>query len=248
MLDKFLYFRKRYFREQFFPSILGLFINPFYFARKGLAKHVSDLAKNITGKTLDIGCGSKPYVDLYYSSEYVGLEIDTPENRLSKNADFFYDGDHFPFDESSFDSIVANEVFEHVFNPEQFLTEVQRVLIPNGLVLLTMPFVWDEHEQPYDFARYSSFGIKSLLEKHGFEIVEQRKSTNDIRVIFQLLNTYIYKKTVTQNGWINLLITLVLIAPFNIIGELLAMITPKNADLYLDNIVLARKKREVKNA
>lgn len=231
-----------YQHEAFFPSMFGLLINPFYFARKGLAKHVKDLAVNITGKTLDIGCGTKPYMHLYRSNEYVGLEIDTTQNRENKNADFYYDGGNFPFDVATFDSVVANEVFEHVFNPDEFINETLRILKPNGMILLTMPFVWDEHEQPHDFARYSSFGIKALLEKHGFEIVEQRKSTDDIRVIFQLLNTYIYKKTVTKNAWINSLATLVLIAPFNIIGQLLSLVTPRNADLYLDNIVLARKK------
>jgi SAM-dependent methyltransferase len=237
-----------YQQEAFFPTLIGLFINPFYFARKGLAKHVTDLAVNIKGKTLDIGCGTKPYAHLYRSNEYVGLEIDTPQNRVNKHADYFYDGNNFPFDEASFDSIVANEVFEHVFNPDEFLNEALRVLKPGGMVLLTMPFVWDEHEQPYDFARYSSFGIKSLLERHGFEVVEQRKSMDDIRVIFQLLNTYIYKKTVTKSAWLNMSITLVMMAPFNVLGELLALITPRNSDLYLDNIVLARKQMVVKNA
>ena len=234
--------RNIYNHEIFFPGVLGLFINPFYFARKGLAKHVADLAVNVIGKTLDVGCGTKPYAHLYRSAEYVGLEIDTPQNRIKNDADYFYDGNKFPFENASFDSVVANEVFEHVFNPDQFLSEALRVLKPKGNMLLTIPFVWDEHEQPYDFARYSSFGIKSLLKKHGFEIVEQRKSTDDICVIFQLLNTYIYKKTVTKNGWVNLFWCLILMAPINIIGEILFLITPRNPDLYLDNIVLAHKK------
>lgn len=230
-----------YHRQAFFPGWLGIMVNPFYFARKGLAKHISELAGPIIGKTLDVGCGSKPYAYLYHSDEYVGLEIDSPQSRASKNADYFYDGNLFPFADGTFDSVVANEVFEHVFNPDQFLSEAYRVLKLEGMILMTMPFVWDEHEQPYDFARYSSFGIKALLEKHGFEIVEQRKSTDDIRVIFQLLNTYIYKKTVTRNAWINLLITLLLMAPFNLLGEFLFLVTPRNPDLYLDNIVLAKK-------
>lgn len=132
-------------------------------------------------------------------------------------------------------------MLEHVFNPDQFLGEIFRVLKPEGVTLLTMPFVWDEHEQPHDFARYSSFGIKALMEKHGFEIVEQRKSVDDIRVVFQLLNAYIYKITATRITWVNLLITLLLIAPFNLLGELLFAVTPRNPDLYLDNIVLAKK-------
>jgi SAM-dependent methyltransferase len=225
----------------FFPGAPALFVNPFYFARKGLVKHISELAVHVKGKTLDVGCGSKPYAQLYRSEEYVGLEIDTPQNRAGKNAEYFYDGNQFPFADSTFDSLVANEVLEHVFNPDQFLDEIFRVVKPGGVALLTMPFVWDEHEQPHDFARYSSFGIKALLEKHGFEIVEQRKSTDDIRVIFQILNVYILKITVTKNVWINFLATLLLMAPVNILGELLFFITPRNPDLYLDNIVLAKK-------
>lgn len=233
--------RARYQRESFFPTWLGMFVNPFYFARKGLAVHVRDLGRRISGRTLDVGCGSKPYEQLYGSTEYVGLEYDTPQNRVSKKAEHFYDGELFPFHDGEFDSLVANEVFEHVFNPDRFLDEAHRVLKPGGMVLMTMPFVWDEHEQPHDFARYSSFGIRHLLEKHGFEIMEQRKSMDDIRVIFQMLNAYIYKKTVTDNGWINLVLTTLLMAPFNLVGEILAWALPRNPDLYLDNIVLARR-------
>jgi SAM-dependent methyltransferase len=233
--------KRRYQRESFFPTWLGVFINPFYFARKGLAGHIADLADQVIGKTLDVGCGSKPYESLYAAREYIGLEYDTPENRAGKKADFFYDGEIFPFQVGSFDSVVANEVFEHVFNPDRFLDEVHRVLKPGGRLLMTMPFVWDEHEQPHDYARYSSFGIRYLVEKHGFEIVEQRKSVDDARVIFQLINAWLYKKTVTRNGWLNLALTVALMAPFNLLGLLAGWLLPRNPDLYLDNIVLARK-------
>jgi SAM-dependent methyltransferase len=230
-----------YRRQQFFPGCAGIFVNPFYFARKGLARHIAELAGQIRGRTLDVGCGTKPYAHLYGSDEYVGLEIDTPQNRAGKNADCFYDGTHFPFEDGTFDSMVANEVFEHVFEPEAFLGEARRVLKPGGMVLLTLPFVWDEHEQPHDFARYSSFGIRVLLERHGFEIVEQRKSMDDIRVIFQLLNAYVFKKTAIGGVRVNPVVMLLLMAPINLAGELLSLVTPRNPDLYLDNIVLARK-------
>jgi len=234
-------------KQQFEPSFLGLIVNPFYFARKGLVSNIKVLGSLfLSGKILDVGCGSKPYQKFFVNStEYIGLEIDTPENRNHKKADYFYDGKSFPFENGSFDSILTSQVFEHVFNPDEFLKEVNKVLKTQGVLLLTVPFVWDEHEQPFDYARYSSFGLRHILEKHGFEIMEQRKSVDDIRVIFQLINDYIYKKTVSQNPYLNLLITLVLMAPCNILGEIISKILPKNSDLYLDNIILARK---VKNA
>lgn len=242
MLNK---LKELYLKEQFYPSLLGLFINPFYFARKGLYQNMIKLAKNIKGKTLDVGCGQKPYEKFCNSSEYVGLEIDTAKNRKFKKADYFYDGTIFPFKECEFDSIIINEVFEHVFNPSEFLNETNKVLKREGILLMSVPFVWDEHEQPFDYARYSSFGLKFILEKSGFKIVESHKSMNDIRVIFQLLNDYIYKKTITKNPYINLLLTIILMAPFNILGEILSKILPKNNDLYLDNIVLAKKEKNV---
>jgi SAM-dependent methyltransferase len=224
-------------RHNFNPGLLGIFTNPFYFARKGLFKHISELAPQISGSTLDVGCGSKPYQQLFQATKYIGMEIAGG----NPDADCYYDGNHFPFLDAEFDSVITSQVFEHVFNPSEFLTEINRVLKEGGTLLLTVPFVWDEHEQPYDYARYSSYGLCHLLKEHGFEIIEHRKSMADIRIIFQLINAYLYKKTITGNPYLNMAITLAIMSPFNLLGELMGFILPSNTDLYLDNIVLARK-------
>lgn len=93
----------------------------------------------------------------------------------------------------SYGGVICNQVLEHVFNPDLFLQEIFRVLKPGGKLLMTVPFVWDEHEQPWDYARYSSFGLRSLLERNGFIVDEQRKTNADARVLFQLINAYLYK-------------------------------------------------------
>lgn len=230
-------FKRRVNRGKFAPTWFDLFVNPFYFARKGLHRHIVALAPKVHGKILDVGCGTKPYQMYFDVKEYIGLEIEGKK----KNADRYYDGKIIPFANESFDSVITSQVLEHVFNPDGFLLEINRVLKPGGVLLLTVPFVWDEHEQPFDYARYSSFGLCHLLENHGFEISEHRKSMDDARIIFQMINAYIYKKTITHNSKLNLLITLILMAPFNIMGEFVGKILPRNSDLYLDNIVLARK-------
>ena len=234
-----------YFQEQFNPRFIGLFINPFYFARKGLYRGISELIVQLDGRVLDIGCGHKPYAHLSHAREYIGLELDTPTNRIHKKADYFYDGAHMPFANQNFDNLISNQVFEHVFNPNDFLKEANRVLKMDGKFLITVPFVWDEHEQPYDYARYSSFGLEYLLCENGFEIMEHRKSNNGLEVIFQLINAYLFKITLTKKIYVNLGITLILMAPINLLGLLLAKILPRNDDLYLDNIVLAKKIKDV---
>lgn len=231
-------------KEQFEPTFLGHFINPFYIARRGLLKNIKELGHEITGKTLDVGCGTKPYEKYFKCSEYIGLEIETTINKELKSADYFYDGNNFPFKNEEFDSIVTNQVLEHVFNPKEFLSEINRVLKNNGKLLLTVPFVWDEHEQPFDYARYSSFGLKSLLKEQGFIIIKHNKSITDFRVIAQILNGYIYK-IVHKSRLTKIILNLFVMSFISLIGSVLGLLLPKNADLYLDNIILAQKENHV---
>ncbi len=234
---------KAFYREQAMrPGPLGLLVNPFYFARQGLYAAVKELGPEIGGRILDVGCGSRPYENLIPAREYIGLEIDTPESRARGKADAFYDGRSFPFEDVSFDSVICNQVLEHVFEPDLFVQEIARVLKRDGRLLLTVPFVWDEHEQPRDYARYSSFGLAALLERHGFRILRQRKTAGDVRAIFQMINAYLYKITVTGSPYVNLFVTLLLMAPVNLLGTMAAWVTPRNADFFLDNVVLAERK------
>jgi SAM-dependent methyltransferase len=238
--------KNRIAREQYLPTMFGMLVNPYYHARRALFDAVKSEAPGLRGHVLDIGCGQKPYEAFFSAAtSYVGLEYDTEDNRARKKADFFYQGNAFPFSDASFDSAVCSQVLEHVFTPEAFLAEANRVLKPGAPFLLTLPFVWDEHEKPYDFARYSSFGIAALLERSGFEVVRQEKTLADLRVIFQLVNAYLYKCLMGRNAYLNTVYCVVLMAPFTLMGSVLARIAPANRDLYLDNIVLARKVRSL---
>ena len=195
----------------------------------------------MNGAILDVGCGSKPYRELFDAKEYVGLEIDSYANRVKGVADCYYDGKIFPFNNLQFDSILCNQVFEHVFNPNEFIEEISRVLKPSGKLLLSVPFVWDEHEQPYDYARYSSFALKEILESNGFKVLGHIKTCADSRVIFQMINAYLYKIIANRSVVAQLILTAILIAFFNITGIIFGKILPKNPDLYLDNVMLAEK-------
>lgn len=228
-------------RQQFYPSLWGVFFNPFYFARAGLYDGVADFAPQLHGQLLDVGCGSKPYQELFSVDRYVGLDIDSENSRNRGIADYFYDGKDFPFENESFDAILCSQVLEHVFNPEDFLSEVNRVLRPGGKALFTVPFVWDEHEQPYDYARYSTFGLVALFEKSKFNVIDHRKTCSDITVIAQLFNAYIYKISNGCHHRIKPLIYAFIMGPISLISLVLAKILPSNPDLFLDHIILAKK-------
>lgn len=231
-----------YSREQFFPSWLGVFVNPFYLARKGLARALTRWSGELSGRLLDVGCGTMPYRALFATEEYVGLDIDSERTRALDVADVLYDGKEFPFPDQVFDSALCNQVLEHVFNPEAFLSEIHRVLVPGGKLLLTVPFVWDEHEQPWDYARYSSFGLRHLLDQAGFTTEEHEKIGADAGIIWQLTNAYLYKLLIRFPKGSRLLFVVSVMALVNIFGIIAAGLLPRNLDLYLDHLVVAVKR------
>lgn len=239
MLNKLLSIYKK---QQFNPGFLGVFINAFYFIRKGLAKGIKKNSNQLKGNLLDFGCGSKPYKNLFTVKNYIGVDVlERGHSHETESIDVYYDGKLLPFKNEYFDSMFSSQVFEHIFNLDQMLLELKRVLKKDGFALFTVPFVWDEHEIPYDFGRYSSFGIKYLLEKNGFEILSLDKSTKFLETIFQLWNLYLYHKLYTKNKYLNILINFIFISPFTILGIIISALLPNNKNLYHDNIILAKK-------
>lgn len=230
--------------QQYEPGAAGQLVNPFYFARRGLHAGLGEFLPGLAGDVLDVGCGRKPYRHLTRATRYVGVDIDTPATRALAAADHYYDGRTLPFAAASFDAVLCSQVLEHVFIPVEFLREIHRVLRPGGVLLLTTPFAWDEHEQPQDFGRYSSFGLKDLLQRAGYVVEVQRKTCADFRAIVQLAAGYLYKVTRTEKTALNVFVQLALIAPVNVAGALLAWLLPRNPDFYLDNIVRARRRSD----
>ena len=196
------------------------------------------------GKMLDFGCGSKPYMSLFNNvEEYIGMDIEDQRHGFNeKTVDVFYDGQTIPQQDEYFDSIFSSEVYEHVPNLEHILSELNRVLKMGGYMLVSVPFVWNEHGAPYDFYRFTSYGIKAKLEMCGFEVIETTKSNNFLELLGQLWMEYIrgcYERI--RIGIIRKVIRLLLVVPVVFLGSLFSVILPSNNTLYGDNIVLCKK-------
>lgn len=229
-------------REKFNPSVIGFFINHNFNIRRLLYKNLKNYSNVLKGKVLDFGCGSKPYKHIFTkASEYIGVDyfIDGRNENIGV-VDFFYDGKRIPFDNNTFDGIVCTEVLEHVFNINEVLIELNRVLKPKGAALITTPFMWEEHEMPYDYARYTSIGLKHLFEKHGFKVIDNKKSGNTVYVFFQFGLNYI-KNILPKNKLIKQIMLLPFIFMFNFFGTLLGYILPTDLTSYFNNIFILEK-------
>lgn len=232
----------------FRPGPASYLLGPFHHARTPLWRFIAKVGRSWSGRMLDVGCGGRPYRTLFpLGLEQIGLDIDQERNRTRGGADVLYDGTAFPFDDVSFDSALCSQVLEHVFAPDFFVAEIARVLKPGGELLLTVPFVWPEHEQPWDAVRYSSFGLRSLLERHGFEVLCQEKSVKGIGVMLQIMQArcdqFLWRRPRSRRVKAGIRL---LLAPFhfsmNLLGSLASVLPSLDNDLYLDNLVHARKR------
>jgi SAM-dependent methyltransferase len=231
--------------ESFDPGwLIGIWINPAFIVRRALLKGVKDISsKFLNGKLLDVGCGSKPYEHLFKVEEYIGIDVKVSgHNHKFSKIDKFYDGLLIPFDDNEFDWVFSSEVFEHVFDLDGLLKEINRVLRSGGKLAFTCPFVWEEHEQPYDYARYTSFALIDMMKKNGFEVESLQKSTSYFETVMQMLAMYVYQCCLPKNPYIKILLTALFVAPFNIIGCLLGKILPSGENFYHNNIIIVVKK------
>ena len=228
-------------KEQFDPTWLGPIVNPVYITRSGLNKNIKELALRIRGSILDFGCGSKAYEHLFRNAtDYIGCDTrNSGHDHFDSKVDCYYDGRILPFANQKFDAVVSFEVFEHVFDLSASLKEINRVTKQDGFLLISIPFAWAEHEVPYDFARYTTYGISHLLENHGYQVVEIKKTSSYVLAIFQLLIAYLVQ--VTPKNMLYYLFQMFLFFPLTLLAYLFDAILPAKNELFLGSVILARK-------
>ncbi len=160
----------------------------YYFLLQDIREAISEHA---SGHLLDLGCGNKPYESIYTtkSSSHVGCDIiQSDKNRV----DVICPVTELKFEDGIFDTVLATQVLEHVFEHDKMMQEVYRVLKPGGKIILTVPFAWELHEEPYDFFRYTKHGLKELFSRHGFNINYIKANGGKWAAVYQLRNNMMY--------------------------------------------------------
>jgi ubiquinone/menaquinone biosynthesis C-methylase UbiE len=217
--------------------------SPFYFARKGLYEAALLFASKINGgNLLDFGCGSKPYKSLFNVNKYIGIDFENEgHSHKNENIDIIYDRGALPFNDFEFDYILCTEVLEHLFDIDEKLKEFNRVLKKDGLLFVTCPFVWNEHEIPNDYARYTSFALNEKFKKNNFDVVLFKKSGNFFETYFQIFFLYFSKKNIKYTEQKVNFTKRIIICLINFIGITVNKLVPNNESFYLSNVYILKK-------
>ncbi len=141
-----------------------------------LERSMREAAPYASGALLDVGCGDKPYEAIFapHVVRYVGVEYEPTyapsANGRKHKADVVYSGDRLPFGDGEFDTVLCNQVAEHVPDPEALFRELGRVLRAGGRLIVTAPFSFRIHSEPDDFHRFTRYALARYAEVHGFEV------------------------------------------------------------------------------
>jgi hypothetical protein len=120
------------------------------------------------GPVLDVGCGEQPFRGLIERSgrRYVGMDV-VQNSKASvdilSTLEEALDAERFP-------AILCTEVIEHVVDVDAAFAGLRRLCADNAVVVLTTPFVFPLHMEPYDFRRLTPHGIAQLAAQHGFRV------------------------------------------------------------------------------
>ncbi|MBI3951162.1 MAG: class I SAM-dependent methyltransferase [Acidobacteria bacterium] len=136
-----------------------------YLAKREMLADLLDCRRFATGRLLDVGCGNKPYLEIFASCvhDYIGVD---PDSRFSR-PDIVATILDLPFEAAAFDAVLATQVIEHVSQPDRMLMEINRVLKPGGHLILTAPQYWRLHEIPHDYYRFTQYGLQHLVKSCG---------------------------------------------------------------------------------
>ena len=143
------------------------------------------------GVLYDLGCGESSYRSFFldYAEQYIG--VDWAGSIHNTHADIAADlNKPLPIESDVADTVISLSVMEHLCEPQTMLNEAFRILKPEGVIILQVPWQWWIHEAPHDYFRYTPYGLKYMFEKAGFKEVVVTPQSGFFTMIIMKLNYF----------------------------------------------------------
>jgi SAM-dependent methyltransferase len=120
---------------------------------------------------LDAGAGEARHKKYFNRGRYVALDAAYGDAAWDYSGlDVRGDLENIPLRDASVDCILCMVVLEHTRNPRQVLLEFSRVLKQRGILVMAVPFLWEEHQIPHDYFRFTRYGVRSMFESLPFRL------------------------------------------------------------------------------
>ncbi len=125
---------------------------------------------NLSGKVLDLGGSSTSTYLQHIQGDFTVSVVNTDEKVIP---DFIWDLENtpYPFESSTYETVLAINVLEHIWSWRGLLSEALRILKPKGTIIVAVPFLHAVHPSPQDFFRFTKEALIRALSEAGFEDV-----------------------------------------------------------------------------
>lgn len=120
---------------------------------------------------LDAGAGEARHRKYFRRGRYVALDAGYGDSAWNYSGlDICGDLETIPLRDACVDHVLCMVVLEHTRDPQRVILELARVLKPGGALVMVVPFLWEEHQAPHDYFRFTRHGARCLLESAPFRI------------------------------------------------------------------------------
>jgi SAM-dependent methyltransferase len=129
------------------------------------------LNRHLQGRMLDVGCGIGDMLMFYSNS--VGVDINAFNVNFCKQRGreaYEMPIDNLPFENGSFDSVLLDNVLEHILDPVPLLTEIKRVMRKDGVLLIGVPGIKGQSSDSDHKVFYDEISLNVLANKLGFKV------------------------------------------------------------------------------
>ena len=156
--------------ERILPRCVIAWLDPVQDLIESEVRQASDRLKD--GQVvLDAGAGEARHKVHFKRGRYIALDAGYGDSSWDySQLDIRGDLESVPLLHDSVDCILCMVVLEHTRNPRQVIHEFARILKPEGTLVMVVPFLWEEHQVPHDYFRFTRYGVHCLFESSSLRL------------------------------------------------------------------------------